>query len=743
MKYSDENKASSLAKMFNSYDYVVIDTCSLMEDGFPPFMDILVNAKDYLKEGLPIVVYTTCLDELKKHSKDKHNDDKRVAAKRAIKILRSVKRKKIFTKVKPDNGNFADNVIYSEVSERRIRQKILIITQDRKLADDLRKLNLLQSQRGYKLSTYKILNDGTLDVNRGEKPRNLHAVHANSRPMEAPSAPSSGKPQPQNPDSNKKADPNGMLNRLLANDTRLWANLHNPNYGDARKIQDIEVQKSLFASLPEEKRKGITLRLNMAKLDEQLAALKAGKPAPLSVKESKEPVKATTTPSPVPAPEAEKVEKKPEENKPQAPATPAPNPVSTPVSAPAPHLYYGSAPSLSGALEQVALHYGILFRDPSLPYFAQVHGPLDVTGEDERAIVALLLKFVGKEVSYKGVLWKSEKGEKNYKVWLNLHPAASVENKPVAAPAPAAKEEEKKEEAAKPAPISIPIPAPVAAPAPVAEKKTEEKAEVKKPTARRGRPPKAKKEEAVKVAPETKPETEAKPETESMPTATLVVAIPDNPKTRDYVERKVRRELNGKAPAKKLTKSTSPKKKTAEAKPAPAKEEKPAPKATAKKETAASNKRKTAASSKKAEAEKTKPATKKQPSIAAAKPEKKEPKKEPKAKSAKAPEAKAVKAKSQAKKTQPKAQPKAPASSAKKAEPKPVEASKPASVAFEQAKKSEARLNSVLSNPNYTKENKQKDLQAQIALVQKLQPSEAKSLKYSLDTLKTMLAMLG
>lgn len=64
-------KSSSLAKFLNEYDYVFVDTCSLMEDTFPLFMDKLVASKSIGGEDLQVIVLGECVDELKKHAKEK------------------------------------------------------------------------------------------------------------------------------------------------------------------------------------------------------------------------------------------------------------------------------------------------------------------------------------------------------------------------------------------------------------------------------------------------------------------------------------------------------------------------------------------------------------------------------------------------------------------------------------------------------------------------------------------------
>ena len=80
--YSDENKSSNLAKFLNNFDYVLIDTCSLMDESFPEWMDILRNAKAYRKKELEILVPRRCYDELKKHTRTtkQREDSKRVDA---------------------------------------------------------------------------------------------------------------------------------------------------------------------------------------------------------------------------------------------------------------------------------------------------------------------------------------------------------------------------------------------------------------------------------------------------------------------------------------------------------------------------------------------------------------------------------------------------------------------------------------------------------------------------------------
>ena len=115
--YSDENRSVALAKYLNGFDYAVIDTCSLMEDSFAEWMDILTNAKIYLaNSNVRIYIIDECIEELKKHSKNKEDFDRSVVAKRALKIIRQAKWKrllKIRRSLSKNDRHFADPAITS------------------------------------------------------------------------------------------------------------------------------------------------------------------------------------------------------------------------------------------------------------------------------------------------------------------------------------------------------------------------------------------------------------------------------------------------------------------------------------------------------------------------------------------------------------------------------------------------------------------------------------------------------
>ena len=246
--YSEEIKSSNLAKFLNNFDKVFMDTCSLMEDSFPLFMDCLVKSREYWKDGLKVIVLGECMEELKKHSKSKEGD-KLVEAKLAIKILQDNKRHgKTIEITKPTHKDgFADRAIFAKVTDLRIAEKILIITQDKKLTNDIRGLNSLESQKGRIINVYRISRSGDLEVNYGEKPQERAPARNNVRPISNNKTPIKTKQEAQQkaPEKPKITDKSPVV---LA-DSALSANLSNPNYPTQRKIEDIDRQLSLLKAM--------------------------------------------------------------------------------------------------------------------------------------------------------------------------------------------------------------------------------------------------------------------------------------------------------------------------------------------------------------------------------------------------------------------------------------------------------------------------------------------------------------
>lgn len=354
--YNEELKSSKLAQFLNDYDYVFVDTCSLMEDSFPLFMDYLSKSKEYWKEDLQVIVLGECVEELKKHAKEKEKDRK-IAALRALKIIRHDKwHKKAFTITKAEGSSFADNAIFTKVSGLRIHNKILVITQDKTLTTDLLKLNRLDSQKGRYLSVYRLTPHSELEKNPGENGEKTF-----NKKHEASSFQKVEK-------DNKTVALNKAQKVIIEDDNKLAKNLSNPNYKTKNKIKDVDNQLSKLNKLDANSLSVLNLRFSkedLLKKKEELLPSKKG--------EKKENKKETSS------------------------------------------VIVTTGASPSEALKRLALNYHSIVRDPSVSYVGAVHGNLDLTSDDLKKVDQLAVSKGNFSYSKGNVAYSFEKG-KEYSV---------------------------------------------------------------------------------------------------------------------------------------------------------------------------------------------------------------------------------------------------------------------------------------------------------------------------------------
>lgn len=354
--YNEELKSSKLAQFLNDYDYVFVDTCSLMEDSFPLFMDYLSKSKEYWKEDLQVIVLGECIEELKKHAKEKEKDRK-IAALRALKIIRHDKwHKKAFTITKAEGSSFADNAIFTKVSGLRIHNKILVITQDKTLTTDLLKLNRLDSQKGRYLSVYRLTPQSELEKNPGENGEKTF-----NKKHEASSFQKVEK-------DNKTVALNKAQRVIIEEDNKLVKNLSNPNYKTKNKIKDIDNQLSKLNKLDANSLSALNLRFSkedLLKKKEELLPSKKG--------EKKENKKETSS------------------------------------------VIVTTGASPSEALKRLALNYHSIVRDPSVSYVGAVHGNLDLTSDDLKKVDQLAVSKGNFCYNKGNVVYSFEKG-KEYSV---------------------------------------------------------------------------------------------------------------------------------------------------------------------------------------------------------------------------------------------------------------------------------------------------------------------------------------
>lgn len=354
--YNEELKSSKLAQFLNDYDYVFVDTCSLMEDSFPLFMDYLSKSKEYWKEDLQVIVLGECVEELKKHAKEKEKDRK-IAALRALKIIRHDKwHKKAFTITKAEGSSFADNAIFTKVSGLRIHNKILVITQDKTLTTDLLKLNRLDSQKGRYLSVYRLTPHSELEKNPGENGEKTF-----NKKHEASSFQKIEK-------DNKTVALNKAQKVIIEEDSKLAKNLSNPNYKTKNKIKDIDNQLSKLNKLDVNSLSALNLRFSKEDLLKKKEEL-----LPSKKREKKEIKKET------------------------------------------PSVIVTTGDSPSEALKRLALNYHSIVRDSSVSYVGAVHGNLDLTSDDLKKVDQLAVSKGNFSYNKGNVTYSFEKG-KEYSV---------------------------------------------------------------------------------------------------------------------------------------------------------------------------------------------------------------------------------------------------------------------------------------------------------------------------------------
>lgn len=352
--YNEELKSSKLAQFLNDYDYVFVDTCSLMEDSFPLFMDYLSKSKEYWKEDLQVIVLGECVEELKKHAKEK---DRKIAALRALKIIRHDKwHKKAFTITKAEGSSFADNAIFTKVSGLRIHNKILVITQDKTLTTDLLKLNRLDSQKGRYLSVYRLTPHSELEKNPGENGEKTF-----NKKHEASSFQKVEK-------DNKTVALNKAQRVIIEEDNKLAKNLSNPNYKTKSKIKDIDNQLSKLNKLDANSLSALSLRFSKEDLLKKKEEL-----LPSKKREKKENKKETSS------------------------------------------VIVTTGASPSEALKRLALNYHSIVRDPSVSYVGAVHGNLDLTSDDLKKVDQLAVSKGNFCYNKGNVVYSFEKG-KEYSV---------------------------------------------------------------------------------------------------------------------------------------------------------------------------------------------------------------------------------------------------------------------------------------------------------------------------------------
>lgn len=576
--YKDEINSSSLAELLSPFSYLIVDTCSLMDPNFPEWMDVLANAKEYRDPNQPIFVFYKCYEELKKHAKDKEDLVKRIAAKRALKILRHAKRSRLLTVTKKDKTqNFADNAIYVQASHDRLNCRIGVITQDKNLASDLLVLNDSMSQKGYKIHIFRIGKNGVLERNFGniEDRRIKRSAKIKTLLKQEAKRENSGY-APE-----KEGRPTGLdPAEVYKTDELISAHIADSKYPQDVLVKECREQLKAISKFDYSEVQRLSLKVEVSELNRIIREFRSLEKT--NKKPAQKPTENVAKPEPIVEKKAPQVEKKPvpqpEQKKPisekkKEEAKPA-NPYS----------WYGFGHSVKDALLDVAGHYGIVFRDDTIPYFALAHGPLDIKQSELDLMVADFIPALSKsdraEHRGNGYAFAVENAFKGYRAYVSIGSAPLASSKKEDKPAKETKPSETKKPAEK-----AETPSSAVAPAPKAEAPAPKPEEAPKPK-KRGRKPKSAeaKPEQTEIKPVSKA-TELKVEDSAViPVgASLVVGEPVK-KTRSKPAAKkdqkpAAKPTEKKKPAPKAAKQTpKPEAKAKEAKPADKKPE-AAPKA--------------------------------------------------------------------------------------------------------------------------------------------------------------------
>lgn len=374
MIYKQEAKFRELAKLLSSYDCIFMDTCSLMEEAFPGFMEDLavLQNDDYWNEQ--ITVLKQCVDELKKHAKSKENG-KRIDAKCALKILRNDRWHTHIIKIEKSikkETHFVDQILFNLVNEYRRNKRILVITQDKQLAYDLRSLNHLGSQRGRPVDVYKLRPDSSIEPNYGADENGIRPdfkERKNTQKFEK-TPQKSFKNKGEEPKTSQRDEP------IVLEDRRLSANLRNPNYDKSRKIEDINAQIARLSLLSEKERNAFPLAFTLSQLEEEKTKLGDNAKTLPSREEAK--AKASLAPKKEEKKEAQKPIPAPMKKETQKVIVPLPAEKEEPVK----KSWTEKGRNASFALERLGEHHGWLFRDPSIPFVKGVHGDYDLVSTD-------------------------------------------------------------------------------------------------------------------------------------------------------------------------------------------------------------------------------------------------------------------------------------------------------------------------------------------------------------------------
>lgn len=211
-----ERAAKKLESLVKKNDRIFIDTCSVLNDAFVPFMAHIIPLLK--KESKNLIVPLRVVDELKKISDDQSRGDAlRKKALLGLDAVTGVKSRELFQVMGEDEDNFADNVFLTVFTKFRLQYKMLLVTQDNGLADDISNLNNLKSNRGKPIVVQQINQYGNLSpVGTNNTHQNSHSVYQKPEAVNKETQP---QPHPQRTISKNTPPKRSANNSHKANST--------------------------------------------------------------------------------------------------------------------------------------------------------------------------------------------------------------------------------------------------------------------------------------------------------------------------------------------------------------------------------------------------------------------------------------------------------------------------------------------------------------------------------------------
>ena len=151
-----------LQEILKNYDDVIFDTCAILSSGFIPLLKR--NALKVEQIHKHLLLHSAVINELIRISRTPEND-KYELSNETLYILKALEMKKIFKYIGNNrNLKLADQQFLEFVINYRSQNKILVITLDNDLINDILMENELESYSGNTISVFFVILSRTLII---------------------------------------------------------------------------------------------------------------------------------------------------------------------------------------------------------------------------------------------------------------------------------------------------------------------------------------------------------------------------------------------------------------------------------------------------------------------------------------------------------------------------------------------------------------------------------------------------